>query len=187
MEQIKKLGWLFYINLFISAFTFGGGYVVIPMIRKYYVEQKKYFDEEELLRIAAISQSSPGAIAMNMSAIAGYRVAKLPGLLISCMASLLPPLLILAIVSAIYDSIKDQVMIAAALHGMEAGVAALIVDLIMDMYCLIYEKKDTWYSLMAPVVFVLQFVFHVSIVYLLLGCILFCVLKAFWHERKATI
>ena len=55
----RQLAWLFCINLFISAFTFGGGYVVIPMIRKYFV-QKKHFLTEEVMELAAISQSSPG-------------------------------------------------------------------------------------------------------------------------------
>ena len=75
MDKIKTYCWLFCINVFISAFTFGGGYVVIPMIKKYYVEEKQLFDEDELMNIPAIAQSSPGAIAINMSALAGYRVA----------------------------------------------------------------------------------------------------------------
>ena len=82
--------WLFSINLFISAFTFGGGYVVVPMIRKYFVEQKKLFDEDELMNMAAVAQSVPGAIAINLSALAGYRCAGTAGVLISCLASILP-------------------------------------------------------------------------------------------------
>ena len=66
MDKIKAYCWLFCINVFISAFTFGGGYVVIPMIKKYYVEEKQLFDEDELMNIAAIAQSSPGAIAINI-------------------------------------------------------------------------------------------------------------------------
>ena len=84
--------WLFSINLFISAFTFGGGYVVVPMIRKYFVEQKKLFDEDELMNMAAVAQSVPGAIAINLSALAGYRCAGTAGVLISCLASILPPI-----------------------------------------------------------------------------------------------
>ena len=102
MKNYKDIVWLFGINVFISAFTFGGGYVVIPMIRKYYVEKKAYFDEDELMKIAAIAQSSPGAIAINMSALAGYRVKGAVGLLISCIAAILPPLLILGCFSAVF-------------------------------------------------------------------------------------
>ena len=69
MKQKKSLSlylWLFKVNFFISAFTFGGGYVVIPMIRKYFVTEKHLFSEDELMDMAAIAQSSPGAIAINL-------------------------------------------------------------------------------------------------------------------------
>ena len=72
--QKAAYGWLFAVNLFISAFTFGGGYVVVPMVRRYFVEKKQYFSQEELMQMAAVAQSTPGAIAINLSALAGYRV-----------------------------------------------------------------------------------------------------------------
>jgi len=91
MGKARDLAWLFFINLFISAFTFGGGYVVVPMIRRYYVDGRKLFTQEELMGMAAMAQSTPGAIAINLSALAGYKVAGLPGAIISCLAALLPP------------------------------------------------------------------------------------------------
>ena len=163
MNKVKTYCWLFGINLFISAFTFGGGYVVIPMIKKYYVEEKQLFDEEELMDIAAIAQSSPGAIAINMSALAGYRVAGWQGLLISCFAAILPPLVILSVVSAVYSLIRDNRIISAVLKGMEAGVAALIVDLIIDMYALIIKEKQLFYTCMVPAAFILNYIFHVML------------------------
>ncbi|NLM86004.1 MAG: chromate transporter [Clostridiales bacterium] len=77
MGKARDLAWLFFINLFISAFTFGGGYVVVPMIRRYYVDGRKLFTQEELMGMAAMAQSTPGAIAINLSALAGYKVAGL--------------------------------------------------------------------------------------------------------------
>ena len=74
-EKVKKCLWLFWINLFIGAFTFGGGYIVVPMINKYFVWKKRLFSKEELLSMAAIAQSTPGAIAVNLSALAGHRTA----------------------------------------------------------------------------------------------------------------
>ena len=82
--------------------------------------------------MAAIAQSSPGAIAINLSALAGYQVAGLGGVLVSCVAALLPPLLILGAVSAFYRVFIANAVVAAVLKGMEAGVAALMVDLIVD-------------------------------------------------------
>lgn len=177
MNKIRMYCWLFGINLFISAFTFGGGYVVIPMIKKYYVDEKGLFDEEELMNIAAIAQSSPGAIAINMSALAGYRVAGWQGLMISCFASILPPLVILSIVSAVYSLIRDNHIISAVLKGMEAGVAALIVDLIIDMYALILKENQLFYTLLVPIAFVLNYVFHVNVAVIIIGTLVLCVLK----------
>ena len=66
-KRLSLYLWLFKVNFFISAFTFGGGYVVIPMIRKYFVTEKHLFSEDELMDMAAIAQSSPGAIAINLA------------------------------------------------------------------------------------------------------------------------
>ena len=73
-QRLKTYAWLLSANLFISAFTFGGGYIVVPMIRRFFVLKKPYLTEEELINLAAIAQSSPGAIAINLSALAGYKV-----------------------------------------------------------------------------------------------------------------
>lgn len=187
MSKIKDLTWLFGINLFISAFTFGGGYVVIPMIKKYYVEKKGYFDEDELMKIAAISQSSPGAIAINMSALSGYRVAGKSGLFISCVAAILPPLFILSVVSAIYTIIRDNAIVNAVLKGMEAGVAALIVDLIVDMYAMILKEKQLFFTLMTPIVFILNYLFQINVAILIVLCAAVCVGKVYLERRRIAL
>ena len=74
-NKLKDLTWLFFINIFISSFTFGGGYVVVSMVRKYFVEKRKIFNESDLITMSAISQTTPGAIAINLAALAGYKVA----------------------------------------------------------------------------------------------------------------
>ena len=83
----KKGFGFFGVNLMISTFTFGGGYIVIPMIRKIFVQQKQFFTEAELLEMAAIAQSSPGAIAVNCSVLAGRRTMGLAGALISALGA----------------------------------------------------------------------------------------------------
>ena len=115
----KPYAWLLAVNLFISTFTFGGGYVVVPMIRRYFVEQKKYFTEEDLAGMAAVAQSTPGAIAINLSALSGYRVAGTPGAVLSCTAAVIPPLVILGLVSAFYTAFMSNVVVSAILKGMQ--------------------------------------------------------------------
>lgn len=158
----KQLLWLFCINFYISAFTFGGGYVVIPMIRKYFVEKKEYFSEEELLNMAAIAQSSPGAIAINLSALAGNRIAGFWGSIISCIAAVCPPLIILSVVSFGYDAFRTNPVIISVLKGMEAGVAALIVSLVLDMSKAVFQEKQILFSLYVPIAFIASFVFQVN-------------------------
>ena len=72
-DILKQYAWLFRVNLIVSAFTFGSGYVVVPMLKKHFVTNRHVLSEEELFDIAAIAQSSPGAIAINLSALTGYR------------------------------------------------------------------------------------------------------------------
>lgn len=99
IKKFKRYGSLFKITFSISAFTFGGGYVVIPMMRKYFVTDLELFSEKELLDMAAIAQSTPGAIAVNIAVLIGYRIAGITGAVISCLGTILPPLLILSVIS----------------------------------------------------------------------------------------
>ena len=178
--------WLFYINLFISAFTFGGGYVVVPMIRKYFVDKKKLFDEDTLMQMAAIAQSTPGAIAINLSALAGYQTAGFAGAAISCGAAVVPPLIILSIVSVGYAAFSTNIFIAAVLKGMQAGVAALIVDLVVNMFQMILKEKSRLLTIMVPCAFVANFIFHINVAAVLIVCCMLCIGRV-WFCKKSQV
>lgn len=185
MKQGKKpYFWLLAINLFISTFTFGGGYVVVPMIRRYFVEQKQYFREEDLMSMAAVAQSTPGAIAINLSSLAGYRVAGTLGSVISCIAAIIPPLAVLGLVSVFYTAFISNVIVAAILKGMQAGVAALIVDLIIDMCSMILKERSLFLSAMIPAAFLANFVMGINVALILFICCLLCVARVFWRKRE---
>ena len=110
-EKLKLLLWLFKTDFFISSFTFGGGYVVLPMIRKYFIEQKHLFSEEELMDMSAVAQSSPGAIAINLAVLCGKKVAGWPGIFVAGIAAVLPPLLILSAVSAFGEFLLAEILL----------------------------------------------------------------------------
>lgn len=169
--------WLFSINLFISAFTFGGGYVVVPMIRKYFVNRKKLFSEEELINMAAVAQSVPGAIAINLAALAGYRAAGIAGVILCCLAAVLPPIVILSFISSWYAYFSANVVIASVLKGMQAGAAALIVDLVIDMTGIIVKERSLFLTLLVPASFVAGFIFHINVAVILAVCCGLCVLR----------
>lgn len=88
---LYRLLWLFKANIIISCLAVGGGYMIIPLVRKQFIEQAKAFDEDELWEMYAIAQSAPGAIAINLSAITGFKMAGISGAVISCIAAVLPP------------------------------------------------------------------------------------------------
>lgn len=183
-EKVKLCGWLFCINLFISAFTFGGGYVVVPMIRKYFISKKGLFEEEELIDMAAIAQSTPGAIAINLSALAGYRVAGITGIVISSIAAVIPAIIILAFVSTWYTAFVTNNLIAAVLKGMQAGVAALIVDLVVDMTNMIIKGRSMFLTLMIPATFLASFIFKINVAVILIGCCFLCIIRVWWSEKR---
>lgn len=185
MKLCKKTYlWLLAVNLFISTFTFGGGYVVVPMIRRYFVIHKHYFTEEDLANMAAVAQSAPGAIAVNLSALAGYRVAGTAGAFISCIAAVIPPLVILGFVSAFYTAFISNAVVAAVLKGMQAGVAALIVDLVIDMCAMICKEHSLFMSAMIPAAFFANFVMDVNVAFILLVCGFLCVVRVFWRKKE---
>lgn len=183
-QKNKPYLWLFLVNLFISAFTFGGGYVVVPMVRRFFVAKKHYFTEEDLMDMAAVAQSTPGAIAINLSALAGYRVAGAAGVFISCIAAVTPPLVILGFISAFYTAFISNAAVSAVLRGMEAGVAALMVDLILDMCSMILKERSFFLSAMIPAAFLANFVFHINVALILIICCFLCVIRTFWKKGK---
>lgn len=127
-----------YVKLFLSAFqlsacTFGGGFVIIPLMRKKFVEELHWIEEQEMMDLTAIAQSSPGAIAVNASILVGYHAAGIPGVLIMVLGTVLPPLLIISAISFFYTAFRDNAVVNMAMAGMLAGVAAVICDVVFSM------------------------------------------------------
>lgn len=180
----KTIFWLFGVNLFISAFTFGGGYVVVPMFKKYFVQKKNFFSEDELVEMAAVAQSSPGAIAVNLSALAGYRIAGIAGAAVSCLAAVIPPLLILSVISVGYAQFAANSVAAAVLKGMQAGVAALIVDVIADMFAVIRKEKSWLLTLLVPLSFAACFICNINVAVILAVCSAVCIVRVFLIKRR---
>ena len=185
----EKLGlyfWLARINLFISSFTFGGGYVVVPMVRKYFTQKKSLFTEEELMEMAAIAQSSPGAIAVNLVALAGYRAGGTAGLAISCICAVVPPILILAVISLCYSAFIANTIVAAVLKGMQAGVAALIVDFIADMTGVIAKERSWVLNILVLLSFCVSFFTSINVMLVLLCSCLVCMIRVYVKTKKQS-
>lgn len=187
LKKLKIYFLLFRITFSISAFTFGGGYIVIPMMRKYFVNNLELISEQELLDMAAIAQSTPGAIAVNIAVLVGYRISGITGAVISCIGTVLPPLLILSVISFFYKTFRDSRIISAILKGMEAGVAATIVDLVIDMGQGILKEKNLLLTLMAPIAFLASFVFNINVLVIIISCSILCFVQTYIKSRKGGI
>ena len=143
MEKKLKFYWTLFKSTFsLSAFTIGGGYVIVPLMRKKFVEELEWIDEEEMLNLVAISQSAPGPIAVNTSIMVGYRLAGVLGSFFSILGTILPPLIIITVIAQFYTAFKENNTVNALLLGMRAGVAAVVIDVIIKMVKDIIKSKN---------------------------------------------
>lgn len=154
----------------ISSCTFGGGMVIISMLQKKFVEELKWIGESEVMELVAIAQSCPGVMAVNTSIIIGYRVAGIPGALLTAFGTVLPPMIILTVVSKFYIQFRSNVLISLILRGMQAGVAAVILSLAVTFVQNILSKKEALGTVMLIAASVAVIFFDADIIIVLLCC-----------------
>ena len=185
MKKDLNFYWKLFMSTFLlSAFTFGGGYVIVPLMKKKFVDKMNWIEEEEMLNMVAIAQSSPGPIAVNTSILIGYRMAGIPGALLSTFGTVLPPLIILTVISFFYQSFQNSTVVRALLKGMEAGVAAVIVDVVLGMAGTVLKGKQIFSILMMVSAFVVTIVFDINVIYIILVCGLIGAIKVIYGEKK---
>ncbi|MCO8287693.1 chromate transporter [Tetragenococcus halophilus] len=182
-QKLKICLLLFRITFSVSAFIFGGGYIAIPMMRRYFVNDLELISEQDLMDMAAIAQSTPGAIAVNIAVLVGYRIAGLAGAIISFVGTVLPPIVIISVISMFYQAFRDNHIISAILKGMEAGVAAVIVDLVIDMGQVILKEKNFLLTMMPPLVFVTSFIFNINVLFIIPSCAVLCVIQTYIKSK----
>ena len=133
MNNKKKVLWKIFIStLYLSAFTFGGGYVIVTLMKKKFVDEYHWIEEDEMLDLVAIAQSSPGAIAVNGAIVVGFKLAGLPGTLVAILGTIIPPFVIISVISIFYAAFRDNFVISRLLLGMQAGVGAVIAAVVDD-------------------------------------------------------
>lgn len=157
---------LFQSTFLISAFTVGGGFVIIPLLRAKYVDEYGWLDDKETLNLVSIAQSMPGVVAVNAAIILGYRMAGLRGALTALAATILPPLVTLSVISCAYDWFATNPYVRYALKGMQCGATALIVNVSIDLLQKQWRKKLLWPLAIIVGTFVANFFFGVNIMLL---------------------
>lgn len=167
-SRLKTLCTLFLNMLYISAFTFGGGFVIVTLMKRKFVDKLHWLDENEMLDMTAIAQSSPGAIAVNAAILVGWRMAGFAGMLVAVVATILPPMVILGAISYGYQAFASNRYVALALGGMQAGVAAVILSVVFDLGGKVLRERSALSIVLMLLAFIATFVFNVNVVLIIL-------------------
>ena len=171
MEDKKTvLRKLFLSTLYLSAFTFGGGYVIVTLMKKKFVDQYHWIEEKEMLDLVAIAQSAPGPIAVNGAIVVGYKLAGLLGVAVAILGTIIPPFVIIALVSVCYNAFRSNVIVGKMLEGMQAGVGAVIASVTYEMGAGIVQEKNVISLLIMAGAFLASCVLGVNVVFIVIVC-----------------
>ena len=182
----QKLWKLFTATLYISTFTFGGGFVIITFMKKKFVDELHSIDEQEMLDISSLAQASPGAIAVNAAILVGWRVAGFPGMLVAVLGTVLPPMGILTIISYIYATFVSNPYVAMLLKGMQAGVAAVIMDVVLSLGGSVLKKNKVLNLLIMLAAFSATFFFGINVIWIIVVTAVISVIVTLWRHRKGA-
>lgn len=163
----RELWDLFLCTFKIGAITFGGGYVIVPMLEQEFCEKRKYITKEDILDIVAISQSLPGVIAVNACIMIGYRRGGVLTALVTMLGVVLPSFIILSIVTYFYEAFAHNEYVAAAFNAISAAVVALMFNAVLRLGKSVLTKPLPCIILL--VVFVLAFHFGINAITLIIA------------------
>ena len=183
-KDYSKLWMLFQSMFVLSACTFGGGFVIVSLMKKKFVEELQWLEEEEMLDVTAITQSAPGPLPVNASVIIGYRIAGVVGSLTAILGTILPPMIIISIISLFYEQFRTNPYIATALQVMRAGVAAVIFDVVLKLAENVIKTKRILYISMMILAFVATYLLDVSAMMIIFVCLGIGLVDLFFTMKK---
>lgn len=173
--MIKKLWKLFYSMVYLSTFTFGGGYVIVTLMQKKFVDEYHWINRDEMLDLVAI--------AVNGAIVVGYKIAGILGIIVSVIATILPPFIIISVVSVFYSIFKENLIVHYMLDGMQSGVGAVIGVVVIEMALGIFKEKKLSYYLIMFGSFIANYFFKVNVVLIILTCIVIGTIYSFYERR----
>lgn len=180
----NRLWTLFTSMLTISSFTFGGGFVIVTLMKRRFVDELGWMDEDEMLDIAAMAQSTPGAIAVNAAVLTGTRIGGTIGMFVAVLGTVIPPFVLLSVLSLCYEAFRQLYPVRLALAGMQAGVAAVILDVVCSLGGKVLRERSPLRLAILAAVFLAAFFGKVNVVLLLLAAAAAGILQGLWRQRK---
>lgn len=184
MSRGKKILKLFTTMFYISCFTFGGGFVIVTFMKRKFVDELHWITEQQMLDMTALAQSSPGAIAVNAAILVGWQAAGFPGMVSAVLGTVLPPIIILSVISRFYAAFAANPYVAMTLKGMQAGVAAVILDVVCSLGQKVLEMRSWVHCLIMAAAFCATFFFGVNVIYIILAAGAAGILLAMAERRK---
>lgn len=143
---------------------------MIPLMKKKFVDGLHWIEEQEMMDLTAIAQSSPGAIAVNAAILVGYRLAGITGALVTALASVLPPLIIISIISCFYKAFREHALVTMVMVGMLAGVAAVLCDVVLTMGASVVKERKVLPIMILAASFIAVHFFKINIGLVILVC-----------------
>ena len=171
MNRAVRLWKLFTSAVYISSFTFGGGFVIVTFMKKKFVDELHWISDQEMLDMTALAQVSPGSIAVNAAILVGWKVDGFLGMLVAVLGTILPPMLILSAISFFYVRFISNPCIAATLKGLQAGVAAVLLDVIWDLGGEVLESRSPFHIVLMIAAFCASFFLNINVVLILLAAV----------------
>ena len=182
-SKLRRIFTLFTTFFRIGAFTFGGGYAMIPLIQRDVVEKHKWITDDDILEIVAIAESTPGPIAINSATFVGYRVAGFFGAVFATFGVVLPSFVIISLISLLLNEFQSITAVRYAFFGIRAGVLALLLKALVGMYrkC---PKKIVSYCVIA-FAFILSVFTEINLLFVIIGCALIGLIYSLALEKRA--
>lgn len=180
----NKLLRLFLSMLYISTFTFGGGFVIITFMKRKFVDELHWIDEQEMLDLAALAQSSPGAIAVNAAILVGWRAGGAIGIAVAVAGTIFPPMAILSVISFFYAAFATNPYVALVLKGMQAGVAAVILDVVCNLGKNVAKEKSAANFILMAAAFIATFFLKINVIFIILTAALFGIVREIIQQKK---
>ena len=166
----------------IGAFTFGGGYAMLPLIQREIVEKRKWITNDDILEVVTIAESTPGPIAVNSATFVGYRTGGFSGALLATLGVVLPSFAVILAISFVLREFESLKAVQYAFSGIRAGVLALVLKALWSMYKQ-SPKNAVSYALMA-IAFVLVAFLGADVLPVIIGCAAVGLIVTLYAGRK---
>lgn len=147
----------FLVILKFNALTFGGGYTIIPLLKQYFVENKKILEEDEVLKITTLAQSGPGVMVVSASLLLGYRLFGKKGAFAGILGAVLPPLIIISVISLFYQQFRSNIWVSAALAGIGGTIVSILFVTVFNMAKNAMKKHPVFSAVMMTATFAVGF------------------------------